>query len=105
MGSLVIHAWSAFAIMWLSMLQEPEEATEVEEVEGPEEGEEAEPEEAPWEHDAVSTIEAAQFYSYFTRIGFSYGPTFHVVNRVSTEADTAAQIKCVLHPAACAWLG
>ena len=92
--------------MWLAMLQEPEEATEVEEIGAPdEEEEEAEPEEAPWEHDAVSTIEAAQFYSYFTRIGFSYGPTFHVVNRVSTEVDTAAQIKCALHPAACAWLG
>ena len=70
----------------------------MEEIGSPEEGEEAEPEEAPWEHDAVGTIEAAQFYSFFTRIGFSYGPTFHVVNRVSTEVDTAAQIKCALHP-------
>lgn len=85
------------------MLQEPEEATEVEEIGSPDE-EEAKSEEAPWEHDAVSTIEAPQFYSFFTQIGFSYGPTFKVVNRVSTEVDTAAQIKCALRPTACASL-
>ena len=94
--------------MWLVILQAPEEAAEeVEEIGAPDEAEEeeAEPEEAPWEHDAVSTIEAPQFYSFFTRIGFSYGPTFKVVNRVSTETDTAAQVKCALRLAACAWPG
>ena len=47
-----------------------------------------------WEHSALETVEAHQFYNAVGRTGIKYGPHFRMVQRTDISADTSALLRC-----------
>lgn len=54
--------------------------------------------EPQWEHSALETVEAHQFYNAVGRTGIKYGPRFRMVQRTNISADTSAVLRCALLP-------
>ena len=52
--------------------------------------------EPQWEHSALDTVEAHQFYNAVGRTGIKYGPHFRMVQRTNISADTEALLRCAL---------
>ena len=50
--------------------------------------------EPQWEHSALETVEAHQFYNAVGRTGIKYGPHFRMVQRTNISADTSALLRC-----------
>lgn len=58
--------------------------------------------EPQWEHSALETVEAHQFYNAVGRTGIKYGPHFRMVQRTNISADTEALLRCApLHTCVC----